>query len=69
VLGVEGGTAHEIFGTPDDLKLRSCATLSASVAPAGSVFERLLERSFDGERDAATLRLLAAGDRVTDSGS
>ena len=26
-LGVEGRSAHEIFGSPDDMKLRSCATL------------------------------------------
>lgn len=30
-LCVEGKTAHEIFGSPDDLKLRSCMTLFATV--------------------------------------
>lgn len=59
-LGLEGLSAHEVFGSPDDLKLRSCATLFARVSPAGSVFQRLLEKYFDGEQDAATLRLLAA---------
>ena len=34
VLGVEGRSAHEIFGSPDHLKLRSCATLFAYVSPA-----------------------------------
>ena len=34
-LGVEGRSAFEIFGSPDDMKLRSCATLFASVSPAG----------------------------------
>jgi uncharacterized protein (DUF1810 family) len=57
-LGVEGRTAREIFGSPDDLKLRSCATLFASVSPAGSVFDRLLERYFQGRRDDRTLRLM-----------
>jgi uncharacterized protein (DUF1810 family) len=57
-LGVEGGTAFEVFGSPDDMKLRSCATLFASVSPAGSVFERLLAKYFQGERDDKTLRLL-----------
>jgi uncharacterized protein (DUF1810 family) len=57
-LAVEGRSAHEIFGSPDDLKLRSCATLFAAVSPPGSVFERLLARYYHGERDAATLRLL-----------
>src|SRR5579872_5863827 len=31
-LSVQGRTAHEIFGSPDDMKLRSCATLFANVA-------------------------------------
>ena len=57
-LGVEGRLALEMFGTPDDMKLRSSATLFASVSPAGSVFEQLLDRYFGGERDDRTLRLL-----------
>jgi uncharacterized protein (DUF1810 family) len=56
-LGVEGKTAHEIFGSPDDLKLRSCATLFACISPAGSVFEQLLDKYFEGRRDEKTLRL------------
>jgi uncharacterized protein (DUF1810 family) len=56
-LGVEGRSASEIFGSPDDLKLRSCATLFASVSPAGSVFERLLVKYYQGERDDRTLDL------------
>ena len=63
VLGVEGRSAREIFGSPDDLKLRSCATLFATVTPPDSVFSRLLDRFFKGERDARTLQLLeTAGD-------
>jgi uncharacterized protein (DUF1810 family) len=42
--GVEGRSALEIFGSPDDMKLRSCATLFACVSPPGSVFDRLLEK-------------------------
>jgi len=42
------------------MKLRSCATLFAYVSPAGSVFERLLEKYFQGERDSKTLTLLNA---------
>lgn len=58
LLRIAGRSATEIFGFPDDLKLRSSATLFARVSPRGSVFERVLERYFDGEPDAATLRLL-----------
>jgi uncharacterized protein (DUF1810 family) len=57
-VGVEGRSATEIFGSPDDLKLRSCATLFACVSPPGSVFDRLLGKYYRGERDGKTLRLL-----------
>ena len=59
-LPVEGRSASEIFGSPDDRKLRSCATLFASVSPEGSVFHRLLDAYFQGRPDARTLRLLDA---------
>jgi uncharacterized protein (DUF1810 family) len=63
-LAVEGCSAHEIFGSPDDQKLHSCATLFASVSPPGSVYEQVLERYFGGEPDGSTLELLrsARGD-------
>jgi uncharacterized protein (DUF1810 family) len=56
--GVDGRSAKEIFGYTDEKKLRSCATLFACVSPAGSVFHRLLDKYFQGERDRKTLRLL-----------
>jgi uncharacterized protein (DUF1810 family) len=59
-LGVEGRSAHQIFGSPDDLKLNSCATLFARVSPAGSVFHHLLDKFFDGTSDDKTLRLMDA---------
>ena len=42
---VDGPSAFEVFGTPDDMKLQSCATLFAYVSPAGSVFHQVLDRS------------------------
>ena len=59
VLAVEGRSAFEIFGSPDDLKLRSSATLFAQVSPPGSVFARLLARCFPDGADGRTLRLVA----------
>ncbi len=55
---VAGRSATEIFGSPDDLKLRSSATLFASISPGGSVFEQLLEKYYGGRRDDKTLHLL-----------
>lgn len=57
-LAVKNRSAHEIFGWPDDMKFRSCATLFAAVSPPGSVFERVLEVYFGGEPDDKTLQLL-----------
>jgi uncharacterized protein (DUF1810 family) len=58
VLAVQGHSVREIFGTPDDLKLNSCATLFAEVSPAGSVFHRLIEVYFGGAPDGRSLTLL-----------
>ena len=58
ILGVEGRSAREILGSPDDLKLRSCATLFASVSPPDSVFDRVLAKYYEGRRDERTLELL-----------
>jgi uncharacterized protein (DUF1810 family) len=58
VLHVEGRSASEIFGSPDDVKLCSCATLFACVLPQGSVFDRLLDKYYRSKRDDRTLRLL-----------
>jgi len=58
MLGVEGRSAQDILGSPDDRKLRSCATLFASVTAPGSVFERLLEKYFEGKPDARTVEWL-----------
>ena len=57
VRDIQGRSAHEIFGSPDDLKLKSCATLFASISPAGSVFDQILDKYFGGQRDDTTLRL------------
>ncbi len=60
-LGVQGRTATEIFGSPDDLKLRSSATLFAAVSPPGSVFEQVLAKYYGGRHDERTLRLMGNG--------
>jgi uncharacterized protein (DUF1810 family) len=54
-----GVTARDILGSPDDLKLRSCMTLFAAVAPEESVFQDVLERFYDGQPDRLTVQLLA----------
>jgi uncharacterized protein (DUF1810 family) len=58
VLAVERRSVSEIFGYPDDLKLKSSMTLFAYVAGPRSVFVRILEKYFHGEQDVRTLDLL-----------
>jgi uncharacterized protein (DUF1810 family) len=57
VLAVDGRSAHEIFGPPDDLKFRSCMTLFAQATGEG-LFTRALEKYFRGEADPRTIELL-----------
>lgn len=59
VLAVPGDSAHAIFGSPDDLKLRSCLTLFRELDGAQGPFSRALDRFFDGQPDPKTLQLLA----------
>lgn len=54
---IVGRQALAIFGSPDELKMRSCATLFASVSD-DPVFDQLLEKYFNGQQDTETLRLL-----------
>jgi uncharacterized protein (DUF1810 family) len=55
VLGVQGRSARQIFGGPDDLKLRSSLTLFAEAASDEPLFRQGLERYFGGEPDLRTL--------------
>ena len=57
-LEIEDRSAYELFGSPDEIKLQSCATLFSAVSPVGSVFEQLLTKFFEGKSDEKTLRLM-----------
>jgi len=58
LLGIENKTAREVFGRPDDLKLRSAMTLFASLTEPGSVFDNVLGKYFQGSRCQRTLTFL-----------
>lgn len=55
---LEGKTANEIFGAPDDLKLRSSMTLFSQVRDTHPIFRQILDKYFGGKRDPLTLELL-----------
>jgi uncharacterized protein (DUF1810 family) len=58
VLAIEGHTASDIFGWPDDMKFRSSMTLFAQAAPDNPVFAEALSKYFDGDPDPETLKRL-----------
>jgi len=58
LLKLQGNNANSIFGSPDDLKLRSSVTLFASVPHADPVFRLVLEKFFDGIKDPKTTQIL-----------
>lgn len=58
VLAVEGKSALQIFGSPDDLKFCSSMTLFERAAPDEAVFAQAIAKYFGGRRDQRTLDLL-----------
>lgn len=58
LLEIEGKTANQIFGSPDDLKLKSSMTLFNSLDGAPTVFRQVLDKFFDGAKDWKTLDLI-----------
>jgi len=61
LLDLEGLAVEDIFGYPDNLKLKSSLTLFALVAGPDSIFERALKKFFSGEKDQLTLKILQKG--------
>jgi uncharacterized protein (DUF1810 family) len=58
ILNINGKTASQIFGFPDDMKLKSSMTLFAYISDSHSIFHRVLDKYFDGKEDKKTLDLL-----------
>ena len=61
LLDLEGRSAREIFGYPDCMKLWSCMTLFEAVSGDDSVFRRVLDMYYGGERDQGTMQLMDKG--------
>ena len=58
LLAVNGKSAAEIMGYPDDLKLRSSMTLFSLATATHTEFNAVLKKFFNGEADALTFELL-----------
>lgn len=59
---LETDDAYQVFGSPDNMKLRSSMTLFSIAAPQQEVFQKVLNKFFGGERDRRTLALLGESD-------
>jgi uncharacterized protein (DUF1810 family) len=58
VLEINGKTANEIFGKPDDRKLKSCMTLFTQVKNTDQTFQKVLDKYFQGNKDEKTMQLI-----------
>ena len=58
LMQLDSDNPTEIFGKPDDMKLRSCMTLFAAVSDDNSIFHQVINKYFDGKPDKRTLAIL-----------
>ncbi|GAA5443934.1 hypothetical protein Misp06_02112 [Microbulbifer sp. NBRC 101763] len=58
LLDIHDRSAHDIFGSPDDMKLKSSMTLFSLAEKEESLFKDVLDRYYNGKSDAHTLELL-----------
>ena len=67
LFGVQGRAAEQIMGFPDVLKLQSSMTLFLEVSAPGSLFERVLEKYYRGEKDKMTILYLSRNETTSAS--
>jgi uncharacterized protein (DUF1810 family) len=58
LIQLESDNATTIFGSPDDLKLRSSMTLFSSLANTNPVFDLVLRKFFLSAKDTKTLTIM-----------
>ena len=58
LLQIDARTSHEIFGGIDSMKFRSSMTLFAYAGADNELFQKALDKYFEGQQDRATLDLL-----------
>ncbi|WP_018616607.1 DUF1810 domain-containing protein [Segetibacter koreensis] len=58
LLSLKGNDANKIFGSPDDLKLKSSMTLFSLVNNSNPVFQKVLDKFFNGSKDNKTLQII-----------
>ena len=59
LLNLDNDNATQIMGRPDDMKLKSSMTLFACADPENAVFEKVLEKFYNGHKDGRPLKMLS----------
>lgn len=62
-LKLESNDPRAVMGYPDDLKLRSCMTLFMAAEPDNRVFQKVLDKFFEGRTDRRTEEILRGQER------
>jgi len=58
LLDLKENNAKLIFGSPDDMKLKSSLTLFLNLSGANPIFSKVLDKYFGGAQDTETLRII-----------
>lgn len=66
LLDLDSSDPHQIFGSPDDMKLLSCMTLFEKVSPDNKVFPQVIDKFYGGRRDQKTLEILKNDEAPTE---
>ena len=66
LLSLDTSDPTEVFGKPDDMKVRSCMTLFSFVRPDIAVFQEVIDRFYSGRKDGRTLELLNSHEMQND---
>lgn len=59
LLALDSNNANAVLGSPDDMKLKSSMTLFAALPNANPIFELVLQKYFNGEKDDKTLKIIS----------
>jgi len=59
LLKLESEDARAIFGSPDDLKLKSSMTLFSALPNTNAIFQSVLDKFYEGNKDHKTLQIIS----------
>ena len=58
LLSLDTNNPGDVFDWPDDLKLKSSMTLFAEALPDVDIFQKVLDKFYNGKKDSETIRIL-----------